>query len=294
MNMDISLYKYLVLLLVPVSLVGIYLSLVGIRGDIPDEQREYLDPLPRSLRPIWPLVNLFSYYIGERLPVDWLEYVASWLRRAGLNYFMSPSQLVGLQIASGMMMAVLFLLAAWMLAAFSTIYFLLALLLGFFLPLMSLRDLKKRREKAIVRSLPTYLDFLTMATQAGLNMTGAIHQAVDKGPESPLKMEFKKFLRDLRAGMPKEDALKAMDMRLEIREINAFVTAVIQAERTGAAIGETLKIQADQRRSERFLLAEKLAMQAPVKMIFPLVAFIFPTTFIVIFYPIGIKLMESL
>ncbi len=294
MSMDISLYKYLALLLLPLSLGGIYLSLAGIRRDIPDEQREYLDPLPRGLRAIWPLVNLFSYYAGERLPVDWLERFASWLRRAGLNYFMSPSQLVGLQITSSLMMAILYLFGASMLGMFSAGYLLLSLLLGFFLPLLSVRDLKKRREKTIVRSLPTYLDFLTMATQAGLNMTGAIHQAVDKGPESPLKMEFKKFLRDLRAGMAKDDAFRAMDQRLEIREINAFVTAVIQAERTGAAIGETLKIQADQRRSERFLHAEKLAMQAPVKMIFPLVAFIFPTTFIVIFYPIGIKLMESL
>lgn len=292
--MDISIYKYLALLLLPLSLGGIYLSLAGIRRDVPDEQREYLDPLPRSLRALWPLVNLFSYYIGERLPVDWLEHFASWLRRAGLNYFMSPSQLVGLQITSSLMMAMLYLFGASMLEMFSIGYLLLSLLLGFFLPLLSVRDLKKRREKAIVRSLPTYLDFLTMATQAGLNMTGAIHQAVDKGPESPLKMEFKKFLRDLRAGMAKDDAFRSMDQRLEIREINAFVTAVIQAERTGAAIGETLKIQADQRRSERFLYAEKLAMQAPVKMIFPLVAFIFPTTFIVIFYPIGIKLMESL
>ena len=291
--MNLSLYKYLILLLVPIAMGGVLLSLAGMRQDIPDEQRDYLDPLPRSLRAIWPLVNLFSYYVGERLPVDWLEWVASWLRRAGLNYFMSPSQLVGLQIVASLLMALLYLFGASMLALFSVGHFLLALLLGFVLPMLSVRDLKQRREKAIVRSLPTYLDFLTMATQAGLNMTGSIHQAVDKGPESPLRMEFRKFLRDLRAGMAKEDAFRAMEQRLDIREITAFVTAVIQAERTGAAIGETLKIQADQRRSERFQQAEKLAMQAPVKMIFPLVAFIFPTTFIVIFYPIGIKLMES-
>lgn len=291
--MDADVYKYLALLLVPLSLLGSYLSLAGMRNDIPDEQREYLDPLPPSIRLVWPLVNLFSYYIGEHLPVDWLERMASWLRRAGLNYFMSPSQLVGLQITSSLLMSVFFLLGSWMLEMFSASYLMMTMLLGLFLPLFSVNDLKKRREKAIVRSLPTYLDFLAMATQAGLNVTGAIHQSVDKGPDSPLKMELRKFLRDLRAGMAKEDAFRAMDQRLEIREINAFVTAVIQAERTGAAIGETLKIQADQRRTERFQHAEKLAMQAPVKMIFPLVAFIFPTTFIVIFYPIGLKLMES-
>jgi tight adherence protein C len=292
--MDSTVYKYLSLLLIPFAIGGLYLSLAGIRHDVPDEKREYLDPLPRGLRFVWPVVNVFSYYVGERLPVDFLERCASWLRRAGLNYFMSPAQLVGLQLFSSLAMGMLVLLGEWMLGFFSASHLLLGMALGCALPLLSVRDLKLRRERAIVRSLPVYLDFLTMATQAGLNMTGAIHQAVDKGPESPLKIELKKFLRDLRAGMAKEDSFRDMDRRLEIAEISAFVTAVIQAERTGAAIGETLKIQADQRRTERFLRAEKLAMQAPVKMIFPLVAFIFPTTFIVIFYPIGIKLMEAL
>lgn len=292
--MDSTLYKYLALLLIPLSIGGLYLSVAGIKEEVPGEQRDYLDPLPRSLRLIWPLVNVFSYYIGERLPVDFLERCGSWLRRAGLNYFMSPAQLVGLQIFASLGMGLMVLFSQWMLAFFSFGYLLLGMALGYSLPLLSVRDLKQKRERAIVRSLPTYLDFLTMATQAGLNMTGAIHQAVDKGPDSSLKVEFKKFLRDLRAGMPKDESFRDMDRRLEIAEISAFVTAVIQAERTGAAVGETLKIQADQRRTERFLRAEKLAMQAPVKMIFPLVAFIFPTTFIVIFYPIGIKLMEAL
>ena len=132
-----------------------------------------------------------------------------------------------------------------------------------------------------------------MATQAGLNMSSAVAQSVDKGPSSPLKVEFKKVMRDLRAGVPRAEAFRMMADRLSLQEISAFVTAIVQAEKTGASIGDALKVQADQRRIERFQRAEKLAMEAPVKLIFPLVVFIFPTTFIVIFFPIAIKLMEA-
>ena len=149
------------------------------------------------------------------------------------------------------------------------------------------------RSRELVRSLPVYLDFLTMATQAGLNMSSAVAQSVDKGPSSPLKVEFKKVMRDLRAGVPRAEAFRMMADRLSLQEISAFVTAIVQAEKTGASIGDALKVQADQRRIERFQRAEKLAMEAPVKLIFPLVVFIFPTTFIVIFFPIAIKLMEA-
>jgi|SRR5690606_13158737 len=291
--MTIDLIKYTAIFLLPLGIAGIYFSLNGMKEEVPSENREYLDPLPRPLRKIWPLVKLLSYYIGDRLPVDWLEKYAKQLRKAGLNYLMTPSQCIGLQVAAGLLMASIVALCMWMLSVSSIGYIVGGFILGAAMPLLSISDVKKRREKELVRGLPIYLDFLTMATQAGLSINAAIHQAVDKGPETPLKTELRKFLRDLRAGMPKEEAFKSMSERLDISEIDAFVVAIVQAEKTGASIGETLKIQADQRRVERFLRAEKLAMQAPVKLIFPLVAFIFPTTFIVIFYPIGMKLMEA-
>jgi tight adherence protein C len=72
-----------------------------------------------------------------------------------------------------------------------------------------------------------------------------------------------------------------------------FTTAVIQAESMGMNLGPVLRAQADQRRSERFLRAEKLAMEAPVKMLFPLIAFTFPCTFIVLFFPIAMKFIHA-
>ena len=100
-------------------------------------------------------------------------------------------------------------------------------------------------------------------------------------------------VRDLRSGLPRADALRRMDERLVMPEITSFVGTVIQSEKMGASLGNALRSQAEQRRTERFQRAEKQAMEAPVKLIGPLMMFIFPCTFIVIGFPIVIKFMKS-
>jgi tight adherence protein C len=119
-----------------------------------------------------------------------------------------------------------------------------------------------------------------------------MNQAVAKGPKGALRDEFMRVLRDIRAGKPRAEALRAKATRLNEPSINSFVTAVVQAESLGMSLGPVLRAQADQRRTERFLRAEKLAMEAPVKMLFPLIAFIFPCTFIVIGFPIVMKFLS--
>ena len=168
---------------------------------------------------------------------------------------------------------------------------LVVLFIGYLLPELNLYERKKKIDKEIVRALPVYLDFLTMSVEAGLNLNGAIIQAVQKGPDGHLKQELQNVLRDIKAGSG-QIALPKMDERLNIQDITSLVAALSHANKTGAMIGETLRILADQKRTERFLRAEKLAMQAPVKLIAPLVMFIFPTTFIVIFFPIATQVLE--
>ena len=130
-------------------------------------------------------------------------------------------------------------------------------------------------------------------TLAAARLTGAINQAMDKGPTGPLRHEFFMVVRDLRSGLPRADALRRMEKRLAMMEITSFVGTVIQAEKMGARLGAALRSQAEQRRTERFQRAEKLAMEAPVKLIGPLMIFIFPITFVVIGFPIVVKYMSS-
>ena len=288
-----ELLKLVFMLMMPVAVVLLVVALSQATSGIKREDRQYLDPLSGKMKLIWPMVRFFAHYVGDFLPVELIERLNKKLDRAGMRYLMSPEQLVGLQITS----AILVMLFGWLCMALLEISdpLLLALAagLGYFLPMLTINDLRNKREKMMIKALPTYLDFLTMAIQAGLNFSGAIIQAVEKGPDGPLKSEFSKVVRDIRAGMSRPDALRAMANRLDMGQVTTFVNAVLQAEKSGASIGDTLRIQADQRRTERFQQAEKQAMQAPVKLIFPLVAFIFPVTFIIIFFPIGMMLLES-
>lgn len=286
--------KILLVATFSVSCLLIFLAFRNIKQAVPEDDRSYMDPLPPMLRLAWPLVRLFAFYVGERLPTDWLERYQNTIRRSGIAYVMSADEFVGLKCLGALLASAIAGLILSTLDAMDPLYVVLAAFTGWMLPSLSLRDLRQKREKEILRALPTYLDFLTMAVQAGMNLSGAFQQAVEKGPEGPLRGELNKVVRDIRAGMSRIDALKTMAERLDIREVNTFVTAVAQSDKTGASIGETLKVQADQRRTERFQRAEKLAMEAPVKLIFPLVVFIFPMTFLVLGFPIAMKFMYEL
>lgn len=270
------------------------LAIRNIKSAVPDAERDYMDPLPAGLRVIWPLVRAFAFYLGERFSTDVLEYYYRQMRRSGVAYLMTADEFVGLKILAAVSASGVAALMMWLLEVFTPSYLPIAFILGWAMPSLSLRDRRKKREAMILKQLPTFLDFLTMAVQAGMNLSGAMIQAIEKGPSGALKLELEKVMRDIRAGMHRVDALRAMAERLELKEITSFVTAVAQADKTGSSLGETLKIQADQRRVERFQRAEKMAMEAPVKLIFPLVAFIFPMTFIVLGFPIAMKFLHEM
>jgi len=268
-------------------------AIYRIKREIPKDKREYMDPLPILMRMMWPLINMISHYLGERLSVEYVEKSKIRLQRSGLGYLLTPQQFFGLQVVSAIIFG---LLVWWGLATLEKevgfIPFVFAIL-GFMFPELNLSDRRKKREKAIIKLLPVYLDFITMAVQAGMNLNGALLQAVDKGPPGALNIEFQKVLRDIKAGSGRVIALKNMSERLAIKEISSLVSSIAQSEKSGSSIGDTLRIQSDQRRVERFQRAEKLAMQAPVKLVGPLVLFIFPTTFIILLFPVLIQLFPS-
>lgn len=264
-----------------------------LKAEVPDEDREYLDPLPRPLRILWPLIRLVDYHICQLIPPKLLAGPAESLRLSGLLYLMSATQFIALCLISliGFTAATACVLSS---ADMFSWWWVIALaVLGYVYPRIWLKEALKKRQKQIVRALPSYLDFLTMSVEAGLNMAGAIAQAVAKGPAGPLKNEFTFVLRDLRSGLTRAEALRRMEERVRVPQVSSFVSAVVQAERMGASLGGTFRAQAEQRRTERFQIAEKLAMEAPVKLIFPLVAFIFPVTFLVLMFPIAMKFLES-
>jgi tight adherence protein C len=274
-----------------VSILLISLSISKLKAEVPKEEREYMDPLPSILRMSWPMITFIEYHFCAHIPPSWLEKTHKRLQETGVGYILNAEQYYAVRIFSTIVAFGLTVFSMQMLGSFSPMFLVLLTLLGNFYPQLWLSDVRNRREKDILKTLPVYLDFITLAVEAGLNLTGAIKQAMDKGPPGPLRNEFQMVTRDLRAGVPRSDALRRMDTRLNMKAITSLVGTVIQAEKMGASVGAALRVQSKQRRIERFQRAEKLAMEAPVKLILPLIAFIFPVTFIVLAYPIVVKFM---
>ena len=168
---------------------------------------------------------------------------------------------------------------------------LLFALFGMYYPLIWVNDQVKRRHLLISRALPYNLDLLTLSVEAGLDFSAALAKVVEKGKAGPLREELQIVLKQLKMGKTREEALKAMILRVDLPPLTTFVTALIQADKMGTSLGKVLRIQSTQMRIDRTQRAEKLAGEAPVKMLFPLIACIFPTVFMVLFGPIVFQFM---
>lgn len=273
-------------------------------AEVPEEDRAYKDPPPLGFRLVWWPIHWISYFIEPLMPAKQIAAIQARLRQAGLDYTVTPAQMMAARVLGALLAAAV---CWWGVGSFDQARageaggFTLSLylevcaggaLLGFAYPSFWLRDLLEQRRMELLKTLPFYLDIVTLCVEAGLNLQGALNQAVAKGPKGVMRDEVLRVLRDIRAGKARADALRAMADRLNEPNVTHFVTAVIQAERMGMNLGPVLRAQADQRRTERFTRAEKLAMEAPVKMLFPLIAFIFPCTFIVLFFPIAMKFLH--
>jgi tight adherence protein C len=212
------------------------------------------------------------------------------LRSAAYPEGVTADELLGL-IALGAFFGLLFGLALNLRLQFGPIL-LLTLGVGIYLPLLWVRGRVRRRQDDIRRSLPYALDLLTLSVEAGLDFTQAMTRIVKKLGDSALAVELGQTVRDIHLGRPRVQALRDLSRRVDLSELNSIVGALIQADELGSSLGPILRIQADQLRVRRSQAAEKLAMEAPVKILLPLILFIFPTIFIMIFGPIALRLLR--
>ncbi len=280
-------------LLLGVAILLAVASIGTLQMEVEIEERQYMDPLPPLLRLVWPVVLFIAYWFTGRISTEYLQRVHNRLQTTGVGYLMTADQFVALRIFVTMVFLLLTLFAMAMLQKFSVQWLLMLGLLGFAYPAIWLSDVQKKRHIKILKALPVYLDFITLSVEAGLNLTGAITQTIDKGPQGPLRHELYLVMRDIRSGLSRADALRRLDSRLQMDEITSLVGTIIQAEKMGASLGGALRIQSEQRRVERFQRAEKQAMEAPVKLLGPLLIFIFPLTFLVLAFPIVMKFMQQ-
>lgn len=165
-------------------------------------------------------------------------------------------------------------------------------LVGFYLPFWIVNSRARQRQAAIIKSLPDAFDLITTCVEAGLGLDAALSRVAEK-VEGPFAQELARSLRDIALGKSRRDALKELGDRTMVPDLVQFTNAVVQAEAMGSSIGMVLRVQAEQLRVRRRQRAEEAAYKAPVKMLFPLVLFIFPTLFIVILGPAAITIKNG-
>ncbi|MFO7559451.1 MAG: type II secretion system F family protein [Desulfobacterales bacterium] len=169
-------------------------------------------------------------------------------------------------------------------------------LIGFYLPDAVLKIMIDRRKVKIFEELPDAIDLFVVCTEAGMGLDAAISKTANEMAtnNSVLSEELKFFNLEIRAGKSRQHALRNLARRTDLEELNSLVTLLIQADRFGTGIAKTLRVFSDSFRNTRYLKAEEIAAKLPVKLVVPLILFIFPALFVVLVGPVAINIYQNL
>ena len=251
--------------------------------------------LPLAFRLLLPLVpNLHAFvsrpaFASSRAAADRMIVSAGMEGLLSGEEFVALKFLVPIVFGFGWMALVVLLASLARDSAFSgnqLMFSILGFLAGYAYPLIWLRRTLKRRHLDIMRSLPFVLDLLTLSVEAGMDFMSALQRNCATRRLDALNEELIRMMHEIQVGTPRRVALKNMANRVGQNDLRSVAHALVQADELGVSIGSILRIQSDQLRSRRFERAEKLANEAPVKMLGPLLLFIFPAVFLVLLGPI--------
>ncbi|MCS6861512.1 MAG: type II secretion system F family protein [Abditibacteriales bacterium] len=170
-------------------------------------------------------------------------------------------------------------------------YFILMADIGMLLPTFWLRRVISKRRAQIKKSMADTVDLIVLGLEAGLGFDAAVRQAVEK-LKGPLTDELARVMAEVNSGKAQADAFRDMAERLKMEELSLLVAAIDQAIKMGTGLAHALRLQATDLRERRIAWAKEQAAKLPVKMLFPLIFFIFPALFIVILGPAGIQAIE--
>lgn len=206
---------------------------------------------------------------------------------AGVDDQFDPDEFMGLKICASFVFVIF---AAVLLSQFgiqmNLTYAVIALIIGFFLPDYAVFEIKKLRQKAILRELPGTMDLLTLSVEAGMDFMQAITRVIEHSRPGALKEELSSVLKEIQLGTTRADALRNMGERVRLSQVSSFASILIQADEMGSSIGPVLRAQSDLLRMQRFERAERDGARASQKILIPLVVCIMPAVFIVIIGPV--------
>jgi len=250
---------------------------------------------PFSERIVKPLIRRIGRLVEQTVPEKARQQIQLTLQLAGRPGGMSASDFI----------AVRYVLTA----AFCALAILIGLLvenrivlalgaaigavIGLYGPLFWLRRRVKARRNQMQLDLPDVIDVLVVCVEAGLTFEAAIEQVVEKYDHA-LADEFGRVMQEVRLGRPRLEALNDMGQRTGVDELNNFVQAVIQSEQLGSGVGKILRIQSDEIRQKRMLMAQERGARASLKMLIPMLGCIFPTLWIILLGPAALLAVHFL
>ena len=259
--------------------------------------------IPLIFRLLLPFVPNLSGIVSRpafasaRSTADWM------IVACGLEGLLTGAEFVALKILVPIACGSVFAIAVILLGSLASDSLLsanliLAILMGYLYfyayPLIWLRKTLKQRHFSIMLALPFVLDLLTLSVEAGMDFMSALQRNCERRRIDPLNEELIRMTREIQMGTARRVALRNLSERVRQPDLKSVAFALIQADELGVPIAPILRIQSEQLRSRRFDRAERLANEAPVKMLGPLLLCIFPAVLIVLLAPIILEAVKNI
>jgi tight adherence protein C len=221
------------------------------------------------------------------------------LIQAGYRQPRAPAILYGIRAVFGFLLPVPFIMFMVIKAKYTQANLGLAFMLcgiGYFAPQFILEKIVKRRQERIDRALPDVLDLFTICLEAGLGLQASINRVADEIRVvcQDFYLELQLTAGEMRAGIVRDEAMRNLAQRTGVQSVRALATLIIQSDKLGTSIAQALRVHSDSSRVHRALKAEEKAGQMPVKIMIPLIFFIFPAIFVIAVGPGAIQITRNL
>lgn len=250
------------------------------------EKRETSRQIPIMFKMLLPFAGNVAPIVKAPFFDSTRKHVKEQLLMAGYDQLIDENQFLSVQVLmviSGAFFSIL------MIAGKQPLVGVCLLLVLYLYPKVWLKGVVKRRHLEIQKALPNVLDLLTLSVEAGKDFLTSLRDILARRKRDALGEELERTFREIQLGKQRRVALKELAQRVQQPDLSMVLNSIIQADELGVSIGQILRIQGDQLRGKRFNRAEKLANEAPVKILFPLVLFIMPAVIVILLGPVILK-----
>ncbi|WP_318506920.1 type II secretion system F family protein [Bacillus sp. T3] len=250
---------------------------------------------PLKERLIVPLISYMRGVVNKQMGKQKQAVLEKKLHEAGTPFGLKPVDFQLLQIAMASITFIAFLLLSSIGGKETLKGVMFALIAGLFAlvyPSMYLTAKKKKRIKTIEREMPDFFDMVNVSIEAGMGLDGALKRVCTQ-IHGPLAAEFKLALEDMKLGKSRKNAFEELRDRIPSEFFKSVINSIIQADQMGIGMTKVLRAQTERMREQKKQAVKEQAMKAPVKMLIPMVLFIFPTLFIILLGPVVINLITK-